>query len=169
MTNPTSSSSDISFAALKESLIGEIELEEDQYTKSLPHNVLAIREIFLLEWNTLIKLCQDVTDKSSTWRVTRSEFFTKKKEITSKVYNWLKKYTFELHKTELGGTQYITREAKDKLENNLTDYLTQLNGDPLLFDPLIQEIKTAHSKELDFRTKAFKIFRREIENKGNKQ
>jgi hypothetical protein len=89
-------------------------------------------------------------------------FFAKKNEITSKVYNWLKKYTFELHKTELGGIQYITRRAKDKLENSLTDYLTQLNGDPLLFDPLIQEIKTAFSKELDSRTKAIKVFRREL-------
>ncbi len=79
MTTQTLPSSDTSFAALNESLIGEIDLEEDQYINSLPHSVLPLREKFLLEWKKLIKLCQDVADRSSTRRVTRSDFLAKKK------------------------------------------------------------------------------------------
>ncbi|EFX64399.1 hypothetical protein DAPPUDRAFT_118216 [Daphnia pulex] len=132
MTTPTVPSSDTSFSVLNESLIGEIDLNEDQYTNSLPHNVLQIREKFLLEWNNLIKLSQDVADSSSSRR------------------------------KELGGSQYITGDARDRVVDNLTTYLTQLKADPLTFDPIVQEIKTAHSKEVDFRTKAFKLFKREL-------
>jgi hypothetical protein len=123
---------------------------------------LQIREKFLLEWNNLIKLSQDVADSSSTRRVTRSDTLAKKKEISSKVYNSLKQYTYELYKKELGGSQYITGDARDRVVDNLTTYLTQLKADPLTFDPIVQEIKTAHSKEVDFRTKAFKLFKREL-------
>ncbi|EFX65884.1 hypothetical protein DAPPUDRAFT_116883 [Daphnia pulex] len=163
MTTPTLPSSDTSFSVLNESLIGEVDLNEDQYTNSLPHDVLQIREKFLLEWNSLIKLSQDVaSDSSSTRRVTRSEILAKKKDISSKVYNSLKQYTYELFKKELGGSQYITGDARDKVIANLTTYLTQIKADPLVFNPIVQEIKTAHSKEVDFRTKAFKLFKREL-------
>ena len=46
--------------------------------------------------------------------------------------------------------------------NALTTYPSQLKGDPLIFSPLIQDIKTAHSKEVDFRNRAFKTFKREL-------
>ncbi|EFX68095.1 hypothetical protein DAPPUDRAFT_114860 [Daphnia pulex] len=144
MTTPTLPSSDTSFSVLNESLIGEVDLNEDQYTNSLPHDVLQIREKFLLEWNSLIKLSQDVaSDSSSTRRVTRSEILAKKKDISS-------------------GSQYFTGDARDKVVANLITYLTQIKADPLVFDPIVQEIKTAHSKEVDFRTKAFKLFKREL-------
>lgn len=162
MTTQTLPSSDTSFAALNESLIGEIDLEEDQYINSLPHSVLPLREKFLLEWKKLIKLCQDVADRSSTRRVTRSDFLAKKKEITSQVYNSLKQYTFELYKKELGGSQFITGEARDKVVADITAYLTELNGDHLIFNPLIQDLKTAQSKEVDFRNRAFKTLKREL-------
>lgn len=38
----------------------------------------------------------------------------------------------------------------------------QLKGDSLVYEPLIQNIRTAHSKEVEFRNKAFKVFRREL-------
>lgn len=91
MTTQNLPYSDTSFPVLNESLIGEVDLNEDQYNNSLPHDVLKIREKFLLEWNNLIKLSQDVaSDSSSTRRVTRSDTLAKKKEISSKVYNSLK-------------------------------------------------------------------------------
>jgi hypothetical protein len=114
-------------------------------------------ERIFLDWNNLITLSQNVAE---TRRVTRSDSLTEKKEITSKVYNSLTQYTFGLYQKELGCSHYITGDARDKAVTNLTTYLTQPKGDPLLFDPLIQEIKTAHSKEVDFRTKAFKLFKR---------
>jgi hypothetical protein len=162
MTTPILPSSDTSFSALNESLLGEIDLEEDHYINSLPETVLPVRDNFLRQWSSLIQLSRDVTDPLTTRRVTRSEFLTKKKDITSQVYNSLKQYTFELYKKELGGSQYITGEARDKVVNALTTYLTQLKGDPLIFSPLIQDIKTAHSKEVDFRNRAFKTFKREL-------
>jgi hypothetical protein len=44
MSKPTLPSKDTSYAALSESLIGEIDLEEDSYIRSLPQNILPIRE-----------------------------------------------------------------------------------------------------------------------------
>jgi hypothetical protein len=48
MTTPTLPSKDTSYAALNESLIGEIDLEEDSYIRSLPQNILPIRERFFI-------------------------------------------------------------------------------------------------------------------------
>ncbi|EFX66896.1 hypothetical protein DAPPUDRAFT_115918 [Daphnia pulex] len=162
MTTPTLPSKDTSYAALNESLIGEIDLEEDSYIRSLPLNILPIRETFLSQWNELIKLTKDVADKTSTRRVTRSDFLAKQKDIKSQVYNSLKQYTYEFYKKELGGSQYITGEAKEKVVDDLASYLVQLKGDSLVYNPLIQNIRTAHSKEVEFRNKAFKVFRREL-------
>ncbi len=53
MTTQNLPSSDTSFSVLNESLIGEVDLNEDQYTNSLPHDVLKIREKFLLDWFTV--------------------------------------------------------------------------------------------------------------------
>ncbi|EFX78822.1 hypothetical protein DAPPUDRAFT_104942 [Daphnia pulex] len=162
MTTPTLPSKDTSYAALNESLIGEIDLEEDSYIRSLPQNILPIRERFLSQWNELIKLTKDVADRTSTRRVTRSDFLAKQKDIKSQVYNSLKQYTYEFYKKELGGSQYITGEAKEKVVDDLATYLVQLKGDSLVYNPLIQNIRTAHSKEVEFRNKAFKVFRREL-------
>ncbi|EFX66062.1 hypothetical protein DAPPUDRAFT_332580 [Daphnia pulex] len=46
-------------------------------------------------------------------------------------------YTYEHYKKELGGSQYITGDARDKVIANLTTYLTQIKADPLVFDPII--------------------------------
>ena len=55
MTTPTLPSKNTSYAALNESLIGEIDLEEDSYIRSLPQNILPITErFFLSQWNELI-------------------------------------------------------------------------------------------------------------------
>jgi hypothetical protein len=126
---------------------------------------LPIREIFLSQWNELIKLTKDVADRTSTWRITISDFLTKQKDIKSQVYNSLKQFTYEFYKKELGGSQYITGEAKEKVVGELATYLAQLKGDPLVYNPLIlmiQNIRTAHSKEVEFRNKACKVFRREL-------
>ncbi|EFX69578.1 hypothetical protein DAPPUDRAFT_328980 [Daphnia pulex] len=162
MTTPTLPSKDTSYAALNESLIGEIDLEEDSYIRSLPQNILPIRERFLSQWNELIKLTKDVADRTSTRRVTRSDFLAKQKDIKSQVYNSLKQYTYEFYKKELGGPQYITGEAKEKVVDDIATYLVQLKGDSLVYNPLIQNIRTAHSKEVEFRNKAFKVFKREL-------
>lgn len=79
MTAPTLPSSDTSFAALNESLIGEI----------------------TIHLTNLVTLSKDVSDKSSTRRVTRTDFLARKTDITGQVYNSLKQYTFELYKKEL--------------------------------------------------------------------
>ena len=162
MTTPTLPSSNTSFAALNESLIGEIELEEEQYINSLPESVLPVRNNFIQHWNSLINLSKDLGEKTSTRRLTRSDFLAKKKDITSQVYNALKKYTYELYKKDLGGPQYLTGESKDTVVDELGAYIVQLKGDPLIYNSLLQNIKTAHSKEVDFRNKAFKVFKREL-------
>ncbi len=90
--------------------------------------------------------------------MTRSDFLAKQKDIKSKVYNSLKQYTYEFYKKELGGSQYITGEAEEKVIADIATYLVQLKGDFLVYDPLIQNIRTAHSKEVEFRNKAFKVF-----------
>ena len=105
MTTPTLPSKDTSYAALNESLIGEIKIQ---------------------------------------------------------VYNSLKQYTYEFYKKELGGSQYITGEAKEKVVDDIATYLVQLKGDSVVYNPLIQNIRTAHSKEVEFRNKAFKVFKREL-------
>ena len=44
----------------------------------------------------------------------------------------------------------------------LVEYLNSLTGDQTKFLNLFNDIKKAHSKDVDFRNKAFKIFRREL-------
>jgi len=56
MTTPTLPSKDTSYAALNESLIGEIDLEEDSYIRSLPQNILPIRERFFIAVERVIKI-----------------------------------------------------------------------------------------------------------------
>jgi hypothetical protein len=85
MTTPTLPSKDTSYAALNESLIGEIKIQ---------------------------------------------------------VYNSLKQYTYEFYKKELGGSQYITGDAKEKVVDDIATYLVQLKGDSLVYNPLIQNMNT---------------------------
>lgn len=44
----------------------------------------------------------------------------------------------------------------------LTEYIAELTAGPDGYTQLIQSIKTAHSKEVNFRNKAFQIYRREL-------
>ncbi|EFX80244.1 hypothetical protein DAPPUDRAFT_103709 [Daphnia pulex] len=100
--------------------------------------------------------------ETSDKRLTRSSYIAKRKEVTGQVYHFLKQYTFELHKKEFGSSVYLTGEAKDKVLENLGTYFVELKGDPNKFNPLLQSVREAHSREVDFRNKAFKIFKREL-------
>ncbi|XP_046633328.1 myosin-11-like [Daphnia pulicaria] len=104
MTNPQTTISDTSFTAINESLIDEIDLEEDAYVNSLADSVLK----------------------------------------------------------EFGSSVYLTGEAKEKVLEKLGTYFVELKADPNKFNPLLQNVREAHSREVDFRNKAFKIFKREL-------
>ena len=47
-------------------------------------------------------------------------------------------------------------------KKELLEYLNSLPGEPSKFINLFRNITEAHSKNIDFRNKAFKIFRREL-------
>ena len=53
-------------------------------------------------------------------------------------------------------------EKTDEKEQELLEYLNSLPGDQSNFINLFKDITKAHSKNVDFRNKAFKIFRREL-------
>ncbi len=158
MTHLTSSDT---FLAFNESLLEEIELEEEKYVNSLTDSIVQIRNKFLTNWSNLISLCKNSLDTPEQ-RVTRSSLITKCKEVTNQVCNSLKQYTFELHKQEFGSAAYLTGEAKDKVFENLGTYFVELKADPSKFNPLLQQVREAHGGEVNFRNKAFKIFRREL-------
>ncbi|XP_046646436.1 myosin-11-like [Daphnia pulicaria] len=65
-------------------------------------------------------------------------------------------------KTEFGSSVYLTGEAKEKVLEKLGTYFVELKADPNKFNPLLQNVREAHSREVDFRNKAFKIFKREL-------
>ena len=162
MTNPQPTISDTSFTAINESLIDEIDLEEDAYVNSLDDSVLKFRNNFVAHWSNLISLCKSSTDQTSDKRITRNSYIAKRKEVTGQVYNSLKHYTFELHKKEFGSSIYLTGEAKEKVLENLGTYFVELKAEPNKFNPLFQNVREAHSREINFRNKAFKIFKREL-------
>jgi chromosome segregation ATPase len=162
MTNPQTTISDTSFTAINESLIDEIDLEEDAYVNSLADSVLKVRNNFVTHWSNLISLCKSTIDETSDKRLTRSSYIAKRKEVTGQVYHFLKQYTFELHKKEFGSSVYLTGEAKEKVLEKLGTYFVELKADPNKFNPLLQNVREAHSREVDFRNKAFKIFKREL-------
>ena len=162
MTNPQTTISDTSFTAINESLIDEIDLEEDAYVNSLADSVLKVRNNFVTHWSNLISLCKSNIDETSDKRLTRSSYIAKRKEVTGQVYHFLKQYTFELHKKEFGSSVYLTGEAKEKVLEKLGTYFVELKADPNKFNPLLQNVREAHSREVDFRNKAFKIFKREL-------
>jgi len=153
---------DISFNILDDSLIGEFDFLEEKYVDSLSDNVIAIRNNFLKYWQDLIRLSRSGTDSTSDVRTTRSDFAAKRKDATNQVYNSLKQYTYELHKKEFGSPEYLTGEAGDKVLSNLEKYLVELKGEQTTFSPLLRNIKEAHNKEITFRNKAFKVFKREL-------
>jgi len=153
---------DISFNILDDSLIGEFDFLEEKYVDSLSDNVIAIRNNFLKYWQDLIRLSRSGTDSTSDVRTTRSDFAAKRKDATNQVYNSLKQYTYEIHKKEFGSPEYLTGEAGDKVLSNLEKYLVELKGEQTTFSPLLRNIKEAHNKEITFRNKAFKVFKREL-------
>jgi hypothetical protein len=93
MTNTQTTISDTSFTAINESLIDEIDLEEDAYVNSLADSVLKVRNNFVT-----LSLCKSNIDETSDKRITRSIYIAKRKEVTGQVHHFLKQYTFELHK-----------------------------------------------------------------------
>jgi hypothetical protein len=78
MTNPQTTISDTSFTAINESLIDEIDLEEDAYVNSLADSVLKVRNNFVTHWSNLISLCKSNIDETSDKRLTRSSYIAKK-------------------------------------------------------------------------------------------
>jgi hypothetical protein len=94
-------------------------------------------------------------------RTSRSTYAEKSKEIKGKVYSSLKEYTFQLYKKDFESLKSITAKTDEK-EEELSKYLNSLSGDPSKCLDLFNDIKKAHSKEVGFRNKAFKIFRREL-------
>ena len=148
---------DISYSAINESLLGELELSVDKYIRSIPQHVVAIRDIFIKNWNDLIQI--NSNKELPGERTSRSAYITKSKEIKDKVYRSLKEYTFELYKKDFESLKSIS-ENTDEKEKEL--YLNSLPGDPSKFINLFKDITKAHSKNVDFRNKAFKIFRREL-------
>jgi hypothetical protein len=62
---------------------------------------------------------------------------------------------------ELASTNLIRSTTTANDVNRLVSYSRYI-GDSLVYDPLIQNIRTAHSKEVEFRNKTFKVFRREL-------
>ncbi|EFX66859.1 hypothetical protein DAPPUDRAFT_331668 [Daphnia pulex] len=162
MTNTQTTISDTSFTAINESLIDEIDLEEDAYVNSLADSVLKVRNNFVTHWSNLISLYKSNIDETSDKRITRSSYIAKRKEVTGQVHHFLKQYTFELHKKEFGSSVYLTGEAKEKVLENLGTYFVELKADPNKFNPLLKNVREAQSREVDFRNKAFKIFKREL-------
>ena len=118
MTNPPEKPSDTSFTIIYESLIEELDLEEDTYVKSLADSVIQIRNKFLKHWSNLIDIYKGSVDQTADKRTTRSSYIMKRKEITSQVYNYLKQYTVtgNLFGTLVAGTQSI--KATKSLAND---------------------------------------------------
>ncbi len=120
---------------------------------------MAIRDTFIKNWNDLIQI--NSNKELPGERTSRSAYITKSKEIKDKVYRSLKEYTFELYKKDFESLKSIS-EKTDEKEKELLDYLNSLPGDQSKFINLFKDITKAHSKNVDFRNKAFKIFRREL-------
>jgi hypothetical protein len=78
-------------------------------------------------------------------------------KFKDKVYRSLKEYTFELYKKDFESLKSIS-EKTDEKEQELLEYLNSLPGDQSKFINLFNDITKAHSKNVDFRNKAFKIF-----------
>ena len=150
---------DISYSAINESLLGELELSVDKYIRSIPQHVVAIRDTFIQNWNDLIQINRNKELPGE--RTSRTAYVTRSKEIKDKVYRSLKEYTFELYKKDFESLKSIS-EKTDEKEQELLEYLNSLPGDQSKFINLFKEITKAHSKNVDFRNKAFKIFRREL-------
>jgi hypothetical protein len=144
---------------ISESLLGDLELSVEKYIRSLPQHVVAIRDTFIKNWNDLIQI--NSNKELPGERTSRSAYITKSKEIKDKVYRSLKEYTFELYKKDFESLKSIS-EKTDEKEKELLDYLNSLPGDQSKFINLFKDITKAHSKNVDFRNKAFKIFRREL-------
>jgi len=141
------------FSSLNEPLIGKLDLVEEKYVNTLPDSVLTIRNTFLQYRDELIKFSKSGADQFTESRTTRNDYTTKRKCVTIHVYNSLQK--------EFGSPEYLTG-ARDTVTNILGKYLIDLNGDPTKYNPLLQNVKEAHNKEITFRKKAFKIFEREF-------
>ena len=150
---------DISYSAINESLLGELELSVEKYIRSIPQHVVAIRDTFVQNWNDLIQINRNKELPGE--RTSRTAYITRSKEIKDKVYRSLKEYTFELYKKDFESLKSIS-EKTDEKETELLEYLNSLPGDQSKFINLFKEITKAHSKNVDFRNKAFKIFRREL-------
>ena len=78
------------------------------------------------------------------------------------VWTYLKRvYIRVIYKKDFESLNSITAKTDEK-ENELLEYLNSSTGDPSKFFNLFNDIKKAHSKDVDFRNKAFKIFCREL-------
>jgi hypothetical protein len=148
-----------SYSAINESLLGEFEVSVNKYIRSLPQHVVEIRDTFLKNWNDLIQT--NSNKELAGERTSRSVYLTRSKEVKDKVYISLKEYTFELYKKDFASLKSIS-EKTDEKEKELLEHLNSLPGDQSKFINLFKDITTAHSKNIDFRNKAFKIFRREL-------
>ena len=120
---------------------------------------MAIRDTFIQNWNDLIQINRNKELPGE--RTSRTAYVARIKEIKDKVYRSLKEYTFELYKKDFESLKSIS-EKTDEKETELLEYLNSLPGDQTKFINLFKDITTAHSKNVDFRNKAFKIFRREL-------
>jgi hypothetical protein len=79
---------DISYSAISEYLLGDLELSVEKYIRSLPQHVVAIRDNFITDWDELIQINRNKPITGE--RTSRSAYVTRSKEVKDKVYSSLK-------------------------------------------------------------------------------
>ena len=82
---------DISYSAINESLLGDLELSVDKYIRSISQHVVAIRDTFIKNWNDLIQI--NSNKELPGERTSRTAYVTRSKEIKDKVYRSKQKKT----------------------------------------------------------------------------